>query len=191
MIAASAGFFTYVMIMAQNGFFPSRLIGISRSWDAESVNDLLDSYGQEWTYDQRKALEYTCHSGFFISVVTVQIAPLIVCKTRKTSLFRQGFGNSQLNLALIIELLLALFLTYTPSINTTTTTTTNALYIILILFLTLVVRQTLQMYPLRPVWWMTSMVFSILLFIYDELRKLLMRKFPNSLGGWIEQETYS
>jgi sodium/potassium-transporting ATPase subunit alpha len=121
MIAASAGFFTYVMIMAQNGFFPSRLIGISRSWDAESVNDLVDSYGQEWTYDQRKALEYTCHSGFFISVVTVQIATLIVCKTRKTSLFRQGFGNSQLNYALIIELLLALFLTYTPSINTTTT----------------------------------------------------------------------
>jgi sodium/potassium-transporting ATPase subunit alpha len=65
------------------------------------------------------------------------------------------------------------------------------LYIILILFLIIVVRQTLQMYPLRAVWWMPSMVFSILLFIYDELRKLLMRKFPNSLGGWIEQETYS
>jgi sodium/potassium-transporting ATPase subunit alpha len=101
--------------MAQNGFFPSRLIGISRSWDAESVNDLLDSYGQEWTYDQRKALEYTCHSGFFISVVVVQIATLIVCKTRKTSLFSPGFGNLQLNSAMIIELLLALFLTYTPS----------------------------------------------------------------------------
>ena len=90
MIAASAGFFTYVMIMAQNGFFPSRLIGISRSWDADSVNDLEDSYGQEWTFEQRKALEYTCHSGFFISVAIVQIATLISCKTRKSSFFQQG-----------------------------------------------------------------------------------------------------
>ena len=76
--------------MAQNGFFPSRLIGISRSWDTDSVNDLEDSYGQEWTFEQRKALEYTCHSGFFISVVIVQIATLISCKTRKSSFFQQG-----------------------------------------------------------------------------------------------------
>ena len=62
----------------------------SRSWDADSVNDLEDSYGQEWTFEQRKALEYTCHSGFFISVVIVQIATLISCKTRKSSFFQQG-----------------------------------------------------------------------------------------------------
>jgi hypothetical protein len=47
------------------------------------------------------------------------------------------------------------------------------------------------MYPLRLVWWLPSIFFSVLLFIYDELRKLLMRKLPNGLGGWIEKETYS
>jgi sodium/potassium-transporting ATPase subunit alpha len=47
-IQASAGFFTYFLIMAESGFFPSRLIGIRKSWDTRTVNDLMDSYGQEW-----------------------------------------------------------------------------------------------------------------------------------------------
>ena len=47
-IQASAGFFVYLVIMAQNGFWPSRLIGIRKSWDTKTVNDLEDSYGQEW-----------------------------------------------------------------------------------------------------------------------------------------------
>jgi hypothetical protein len=48
MIQASAGFFTYLVIMADNGFWPSRLIGLRKSWESKTVNDLEDSYGQEW-----------------------------------------------------------------------------------------------------------------------------------------------
>jgi sodium/potassium-transporting ATPase subunit alpha len=47
-IQASAGFFVYLIIMAENGFWPSRLLGIRKAWDSKSVNDLEDSYGQEW-----------------------------------------------------------------------------------------------------------------------------------------------
>ena len=89
-IQASAGFFTYLVIMAENGFWPSRLLGIRKSWDSKSVNDLEDSYGQEWTYQQRKILEFTCHTAFFISIVVVQWTDLIICKTRRNSLFQQG-----------------------------------------------------------------------------------------------------
>ena len=49
-IQASAGFFVYLIIMAENGFWPSRLLGIRKSWDSKSVNDLEDSYGQEWVF---------------------------------------------------------------------------------------------------------------------------------------------
>jgi sodium/potassium-transporting ATPase subunit alpha len=90
MMQASAGYFAYTVIMAQNGFWPSRLFGIRRSWDSMYVNDLEDSYGQEWTYQQRKALEHTCHSAFFVSIVIVQWTDLIICKTRKNSLWTQG-----------------------------------------------------------------------------------------------------
>lgn len=48
MIQALGGFFTYFVIMAENGFLPSVLVGIRLNWDDRSVNDLEDSYGQQW-----------------------------------------------------------------------------------------------------------------------------------------------
>lgn len=48
MIQASAGFFVYFVIMAENGFRPDKLFGLRKNWDSRAVNDLQDSYGQEW-----------------------------------------------------------------------------------------------------------------------------------------------
>lgn len=48
MIQAAAGFFVYFVIMAENGFLPLMLFGIRKQWDSKAVNDLTDSYGQEW-----------------------------------------------------------------------------------------------------------------------------------------------
>merc|ERR1719284_1423444 len=68
MIQASAGFFVYFVILCENGFWPSHLLGLRRAWDSIAVNDLTDSSGQEWTYADRKILEYTCHTAFFVSI---------------------------------------------------------------------------------------------------------------------------
>ena len=46
LIQAAAGFFTYFVIMAENGFWPSRLLGIRIYWDSKAINDLKDSYDQ-------------------------------------------------------------------------------------------------------------------------------------------------
>nr|CAD7428469.1 unnamed protein product [Timema monikensis] len=54
MIQAAAGFFVYFVIMAENGFLPTKLLGIRKQWDSKAVNDVTDSYGQEWTYRDRK-----------------------------------------------------------------------------------------------------------------------------------------
>lgn len=48
LIQAGAGFFSYLVIMAENGFLPSRLLGLRKSWESREINDLQDSYGQEW-----------------------------------------------------------------------------------------------------------------------------------------------
>lgn len=48
MIQAAAGFFVYVVIMAENGFMWYDLFGLRQRWDSPAVNDLEDSYGQEW-----------------------------------------------------------------------------------------------------------------------------------------------
>lgn len=42
------------------------------------------------TYEQRKIVEFTCHTAFFVSIVVVQWADVIICKTRRNSVFQQG-----------------------------------------------------------------------------------------------------
>merc|ERR1712141_840695 len=164
MIQASAGFFVYFVIMAENGFLPGKLFGIRRSWDSSAVNDLEDSYGQEWTYADRKILEYTCHTAFFVSIVIVQWADPIICKTRKNSVFQQGMKNMFMNFGLVFETALAAFLSYTPGMD-----------------------KGLRMYPLYFNWWFPAIPFSLLIFIFDEVRKWILRGDP---GGWVEKETY-
>ena len=164
MIQASAGFFVYFVILCENGFWPSHLLGLRRAWDSQAVNDLEDSYGQEWTYADRKKLEYTCHTAFFVSIVIVQWADLIICKTRKLSVFQQGMKNHFMNFGLFFETALACVLSYTPGMD-----------------------KGLRMYPLKINWWLPAIPFSILIWCYDETRKYLLRRNP---GGWIEQETY-
>lgn len=167
MIQAAAGFFVYFVIMAENGFLPLHLFGIRKQWDSKAINDLRDSYGQEWvnskklsnnespelfqisvvicffyqifkyrfqklkfriifthiliifsqTYRDRKTLEFTCHTAFFVSIVIVQWADLIVCKTRRNSIIHQGMRNWALNFGLIFETALAAFLSYTPGMD--------------------------------------------------------------------------
>jgi hypothetical protein len=56
MIQASAGFFVYLVIMADNGFWPSRLLGLRKSWESKTANDIEDSYGQEWVINCFKFL---------------------------------------------------------------------------------------------------------------------------------------
>ena len=164
MIQASSGFFVYCVIMAENGFLPSRLLGLRKEWDSRAINDLEDSYKQEWTYKDRKILEFTCHTAFFVSIVIVQWADLIICKTRKLSVFQQGMKNYMLNFGLLFETVLAAILSYTPGMD-----------------------KGLRMYPLKLNWWFPAIPFSVLIFCYDELRKFLLRRNP---GGWIEKETY-
>ncbi|XP_062390800.1 sodium/potassium-transporting ATPase subunit alpha-1b isoform X1 [Sardina pilchardus] len=164
MIQALAGFFTYFVILAENGFLPGTLLGIRVNWDDRHCNDLEDSYGQQWTYEQRKIVEFTCHTAFFASIVIVQWADLIVCKTRRNSVFQQGMRNKILIFGLFEETALAAFLSYCPGMGI-----------------------ALRMYPLKINWWFCALPYSLLIFIYDEMRKLLLRRNP---GGWVERETY-
>ncbi|XP_025081667.1 sodium/potassium-transporting ATPase subunit alpha-B-like isoform X2 [Pomacea canaliculata] len=164
MIQASAGFFTYFVIMGESGFFYDRLFGLRKAWDSRGINDLPDSYGQEWTYSQRKKLEYTCHTAFFVSIVIVQWADLIICKTRRLSLFQQGMKNHRLTFGLFFETALAAFMCYCPGLD-----------------------KGLRMQPLRASWWFTAIPFSLAIFVYDECRKLILRRNP---GGFVERETY-
>jgi len=165
LIQAAAGFFTYFVIMAENGFWPQRLINLRNEWNSFAINDLKDSYFQEWTYEDRKSLEYTCQSGFLFSVVVVQWVSAIQVRSRKLSMLQRPLNNHCLNFALIFETLLAFAIIYLPGNE-----------------------EGLQLAPLyNPVWWLPGMAFSIVLIGYEELRKAIARKHP---GAWIDRETH-
>ncbi|XP_076627752.1 sodium/potassium-transporting ATPase subunit alpha [Colletes latitarsis] len=162
-IEACAGFFTYFVVMAEHGFLPGKLLGLRSLWDSIVVNDLQDSFGQEWTYEQRKILEYTCHTAFFVSIVIVQAADVMICKTRRNSLFHQGMNNWVLNFGILIEIAVACVVCYAPYMD-----------------------EILRTYPLKFQWWLPGVLYAMIILIYDELRKLWIRRHP---GGWWDRET--
>uniref|UniRef100_A0AAY5L877 Sodium/potassium-transporting ATPase subunit alpha n=1 Tax=Esox lucius TaxID=8010 RepID=A0AAY5L877_ESOLU len=164
MMQAACGFFTYFVVMAENGFYPTGLLGVRLDWENKYMNDMEDSYGQQWTYESRKVLEFTCHTAFFVSIVITQVADLIIVKTRKNSIFQQGMGNRVLIFGIITESALALFLSYCPGMDV-----------------------AVRMYPLKFLWWFCALPYALLIFVYDEVRKYILRRNP---GGWVEQETY-
>lgn len=187
-IQAAAGFFCFFTVLADCGFKTSMLFGLRSSWDDDNNEALMDSYGQEWTYKSRFAVLNSGQTSYFVSIVIVQWADLLICKTRIQSLFTQGMRNMVMNKAIVFETCLALFLTYCPGIYS-----------------------FLQTRPLAARWWLPACTFSILIFIYDELRKLQIRKYRNAAearnaakgighrsdpgwedpqAGWFEQITY-
>ncbi|KAL5500322.1 hypothetical protein EMCRGX_G011866 [Ephydatia muelleri] len=156
MIESAAGFLTYFVVMGESGFMPSTLLGLSVAWNDPTAN-VQDSFGQDWTYDNRKSLEYTCYTAFFVSIVVSQWVNLIVCKTRRNSIFKHGIQNYYTVFALMAATCVAVFLTYFP-----------------------VIGEYLSFREIRIDWWVVSISFSLLIFTYDELRKHFIRQWKGT-----------
>jgi sodium/potassium-transporting ATPase subunit alpha len=138
------------------------LPGARNYWDVSSINDFPDSYGQEWTYEQRKTLEKNVQACYFLGTVLSQVANILINKTKKESLFRHGFGNWYMNGAFVFTLGLAAFLINCPGLNT-----------------------AFNMRPLKGLWYLPAIPYTLFIFFYAELRKLVCRRFPKS---WYDEE---
>lgn len=112
---------------------------------------------------QSAALEYA-QTAYFISIIVVQWADLLIAKTRKLSCFEQGLGNDFMNFGLVFETILGATLIYTAPFN-----------------------QVFGTRPLHILHWFPGVPWSMLIFIYDEIRKYLMRQSPD---GWLDRFTY-
>ncbi|CAM9847704.1 unnamed protein product [Ectocarpus sp. 12 AP-2014] len=127
---------------------------------------------------QKEALQHGQQASFFVAIVIVQWADLMICKTRWLSIRTQGMINSAMNFGLFFETLLAAWLCYCPPINV-----------------------GLGTRNLRLVHWFPAMPFSMIIFMYDEIRKYLMRTTSpevmdkstgqvKRIAGWLERNTY-
>ena len=126
---------------------------------------------------QKEALHYS-QGAFWGSIVIVQWADLVICKTRWLSITSQGMANSNMNFGLFFETWLSAVLAYSAFAQTAFKTR-----------------------PIRFVHWFPAMPFSIFIFVYDETRKFLLRttsevsvdaKTGRAIRnpGWLEYNTY-
>uniref|UniRef100_A0A8C6YBI7 Sodium/potassium-transporting ATPase subunit alpha n=1 Tax=Naja naja TaxID=35670 RepID=A0A8C6YBI7_NAJNA len=164
-IQSCAGFVDYFTAMAQEGWFPLKCVGLRAAWENDHLQDVQDSYGQEWTFGQRLYQEYTCYTVFFISIEMCQIADVLIRKTRRLSVFQQGFfRNKILVIAIVFQVCIGCFLCYCPGMP-----------------------NIFNFMPIRFQWWLVPLPFGLLIFVYDEIRKLGVRRHP---GSWWDKELY-
>merc|ERR1711893_440223 len=89
------------------------------------------------------------NTAYFIDIIVVQWADLMICKTRMRSLFEQGMANTFMNYSLLFTLVLGSVLVYVPLSNTVTGTR-----------------------PIKFLEWSCGVPFCLLIYLYDEIRKV-------------------
>lgn len=116
-------------------------------------------------WNAAEALMYA-QTAYFISIIIVQWADILACKTRTLSLKNQGMRNNMLSFGLFFETALGAILCYVPFVN-----------------VALITR------PIYFVHWLAPMPFAIFILSYDEIRKWLMRNLSADFQ-WTQSATW-
>jgi len=148
---------------------------MSVSTTAENKHTFFSNVFSRMSQDE--SLKFS-QASYFVCIVVVQWADLIICKTRWLSIQSQGMRNKTMNFGIFFETILTAYLMYSAGLNS-----------------------GLNTRPLRLTHWFPAMPFTIFIFGYDELRKYIMRctspvSIDKSTGrtirepGWLERNTY-
>ncbi|CAI5969673.1 unnamed protein product [Closterium sp. NIES-64] len=124
-------------------------------WGGRSMSQANPEY-------QRQVLLYA-QSAYFVAIIVTQWANLIVCKTRRLSVFQQGMWNWVLNFSLLFETGIAAALLYVPFLQ-----------------------EVFSVRPISIVYWFIGIPFALTILFLGEIRKLFIRRFP---GGWMDRWT--
>jgi len=139
MIQAAAGFFSYFVILYAGGW----------EWGQDLANS--------------DPLYRTAITGFFASIIICQVSDVLICRTRRQSIFTVGwFSNRLVWLGIGTELLLLALIAYVPAFNTFFGTA-----------------------PLEAWHLMLSVPFAILILIGDELRRYMIRRDNAFVQRWL------
>lgn len=106
----------------------------------------------------------TAQTAYFAGVVVARTADLLICKTRKESIFTQGLRNRVLNAGLFAMLLIVCLISYVPFLRIVWGTR-----------------------PLFVLYLFMGLPYTAFIFVYDEVRKYIMRLQPK---GWVFRNTY-
>ncbi|XP_050670757.1 sodium/potassium-transporting ATPase subunit alpha-4-like [Leptidea sinapis] len=158
-----AGMYAYFVVFAESGFYPSSIIFVRQTWERTTAT-VADSLGRQWFYIDRKRVEKRAQTAYFVAVCWTQISDVIICKTRRISLLKKGMRNHVLNVSIIVDLALALLVTYLPLCH--------------------------EVFGTEAIEWyefFLALPFFVLMIAGDELRRFLIRR---NYSKFIEDETY-
>ncbi|CAG2169244.1 unnamed protein product [Oppiella nova] len=111
---------------------------------------------------------------------------VIVSKTRRVSIFTQQMGNWVLNFSIFFETGLAVLFCYTPGFNTVLINWVLNFSIFFETGLAVLFCYTpgfntvLMLAPVIGWVWLCGVPFFFYILVYEELRKFIIRRFPNS-----------
>ncbi|RLN70094.1 hypothetical protein BBJ28_00006456 [Nothophytophthora sp. Chile5] len=171
---------TFEKILNENGTAPCD--GQQCLLDFRAGFSRRDANGKTFVNLMSRMMQYSALSiaqtAFFIAVVEMQWANVLICKTRYLSIVSQGMYNSVLNFGLMFEFMLSAVIAYAGFTHT-----------------------VLDTESVRLAHWFPALPFSIFLVVLDEARKYLMRSTSRSIvrkdtgqmiryPGWLETNTY-
>ncbi|OUS17359.1 ATPase [Gammaproteobacteria bacterium 50_400_T64] len=139
MIQAAAGFYAYFTVLYSNGW----------------------QWGQQLTADD--PVYRTAITAFFASIIICQIADVLICRTRRQSIFTVGiFANKLVWMGIATELVLLAAISYIPAFNTFFGTA-----------------------PLELWHFALSVPFALAIIIGDEIRRIFVRRENAFVLRWL------
>jgi len=112
-----SGFLSYFIVMGSYGLQPSFLLGKASTYFEVNSPDLIVSSDLVYDSFEQLAILHRAQTSFFVSIMVVQIADLLICKTRFLSYFQHNSTNKISILGGFLAIFIALIITYVPAIN--------------------------------------------------------------------------
>ncbi len=121
-----------------------------------------------WTPVQEREVLRHSQTAFFAAIVVAQAFTVFACKTRVLSLFQHGNNNNALIFSVILEFAVALTIIYVP-----------------------VFQRGFGVRPIKFWHWLPGVPFGMLIILYDEVRKWLIRKdlYESGKHGLVDTST--
>jgi magnesium-transporting ATPase (P-type) len=160
MIQAGAGFACYFLVYDHYGLTFDDISSTGFDYIDDDVALVVGL-----NYDTRMNILRKAQTAFLVSIIVAQWADVIICKTRERSIFSQKMNNWVLNVGLIEETILAIVLVYCPPLHDAFKTT-----------------------DIDFKMWCYGAPFSFLIWVYDELRKKMIRRERKGNDEWPENK---
>ncbi|KAF2074930.1 hypothetical protein CYY_003763 [Polysphondylium violaceum] len=157
-IEAIISFLNFFLVMGSYGFTPASLVGTTNTYFQDGAPN-FEIDGQSYDADYQINALQEAQTAYFMTLVMCQFFNLITNKTRVVPLWRHGMRNWFVNIGLVIEAGICVFIIYTPFVHT-----------------------IIKSASVSGIFWAFPLPMVFLLFGWNELRKRIAFDFKSEVS---------